>query len=309
MHGPAEVCEARLLLTAPELHVTYQGGDTVAGYVRSDTTVSGDGEMLYLYVEVDLNDDGTIDDQIEGVYDGVTDCYYWSYQPPGAGTNTEDLIVSFRPVELVGASQNVGEKVVVTIPPVTNDAPVLHEAHANNSAVWGRITDDNLATSATFRVEVAVGQQGNGFADWGEFTMEDTFYVTNPAPAGSGTMVLWVRVREISAPDSAVSNVVRVEYQGNGGGAPGGASGGGSPVGGAGAGVYGGGEYGRHSLMNSVNEDGRYAVLQDEPVEEPAVRHHSKGRKMAREIFFDDSDSLLAFWMQLKEKHEELRLF
>lgn len=270
-----------MLLTAPTLGIMADGPNTITGYVTTETTPDPEA-TIFMQVEVDIDDDGTIDAVLDTFYDDLMDRYLWSYQVSGGSSSSEDTDYAFRPVEWVGSSKSTGDKVVVTISEPTNEAPVLQNVWANEFAVWGVVTDDNMTTSGVYSVEVSESDPAEDYLPWGSVDQDGTFYLNNLAGNSSGTTVLWVRVRETSSPSSAVSNAIRVEFSSStGSGSSGGDSSGGGeslPMGGSGL------------LANSTEPGNEQSTT--ELLGEP-----------------DESETLLSYWLHSVEERELISLF
>lgn len=212
----AEVCEARILPTplgtVPTLTVTYQDHELVTGLVRDDIDSNDNEAINTIHIEVDLFNDGTVDEVIVADYDSPLESWIWEYQLIGMSGTFAEYEVALTPIEISDDAQHRGNTVVVTIPEIQNDAPVLVDAMANNVLVWGSITDSHLNNGGSYAVEVAIGDPQNQFDVWGYVEPEGDFYAPSQAPQNSGMVILFVRVREISAHDQALSNVIRLEY-------------------------------------------------------------------------------------------------
>lgn len=205
----AESCEPRCLLTAPtgnppNLAVTYFDRYEIVGNVQNED--SNDSVV----VEVDLLNDGTIDHTVSALYDYLSNLFLWNTGL--AGGPTEGYDVALKPIASGIGGTRIGNTVVVAIPADVNSPPELTQLTVDPYMIAGSIEDDRLSSGGIYQVEIAVGSESSGYSNWGSVDPDGRFTFGNSLPQNQGMVTLFVRVREVSHPTQAVSNVIQRTY-------------------------------------------------------------------------------------------------
>ncbi|MCA9036122.1 MAG: hypothetical protein KDA91_13390 [Planctomycetaceae bacterium] len=214
-----ESMEQRCLLTTlgdpPVISCNYFNSEYAEGVVTNVET----GNVIT--VTADIDNDGTVDETLETIFDSTEGIFRWSIEGLAArGDVVAGFDIAFLPVETAetggadpeaGSSQS-GTPVVVHIQ-ASIPSPVLTWGSATESLAWGEFTDEAMNSTASYFAEIAVDSEENGFVAWQ--TEVDSggggFFADRLSAPESETGVLFIRLRKMENGLVAYSNVIRCE--------------------------------------------------------------------------------------------------
>ena len=222
----SESMESRSLLTANPLSLTCTYSDhTIA--VGQIANTDGINEIS---VNVDVGNDGSIEQTLSVSYDSVLQKYLWEVETNGLGDPYEGFEVAFTATgvsggvdpETGGGMQQVsGNKVVEFIQLSPSSPPTYVFADAMNGIIWGSITDDSLGINGEYTVEFSTTSESEGFAELGGvIDSEGNFVAISPWAANGEPITVWTRVRENTDGFTLYSNVIRIDIPAEDNGAP-----------------------------------------------------------------------------------------
>ena len=271
-----EVYESRCLLSGTgdplSLSCTLSDHTIALGEIHNT-----DG-IYNIQVQVDVDNDGTIDQTVPASFASVIQTYIWDVSTGGLGDPYEGFDIAFTAVGMTGGvgplsggmQQITGNTVVVTIKLEPSNPPNLEYIEAMHGLFWGAITDDSLDIGGEYTLEVSTTSGTEGFSSTGmDLETDGTFFATPTWDFNGVAITIWVRMRETTDGFTLYSNVLRLDISaadnslpnsggGNGGGGNGGGGNGdgGSGDGGSGGGGSGDGGNGDGGSGDGGNGDG-----------------------------------------------------
>ncbi len=169
-------------------------------------------------VQVDVDNDGTIDQTVPASFASVIQTYIWDVSTIGLGDPYEGFEIAFTAVGMTGGvgplsggmQQVKGNTVVVTIKLEPSNPPNLDYIEAMHGLFWGGMTDDSLDAGGEYTLEVSTTSATEGFSSTGmDLETDGTFFATPTWDFNGVAITIWVRMRETTDGFTLYSNVLR----------------------------------------------------------------------------------------------------